>query len=322
MEPILHREATRNDLSPKQLRGAAFAHPVDGVAVRATDADLLAIRTKAALKVMPAGTVATHLTAARLRGWWLPQLAHEPVIVCTDGEAPHHDRRGVYVRRCAIPARHRTVLRGVAIASAEWTIIELAETLSFLDLVIAIDSALSVGDVTVEGLRSSLVPGRRGVRNLRKALLFCDARSQSPGETALRLVHTLAGIGVDVQAEYRDDDGTLLASMDLRVRGTSYCPEYDGAPHREASTHRRDLRRERLLHRLGVRRSGFTVTDVRENPREIIAMAAEALGRPWAFSVEDVKPEIDRSSLTYAGTAALQRRLQRFARPSPPRRAA
>lgn len=322
MEPILHREAARRGLSPKQLRGASFAHPVDGVAVRAADADLLSVRTAAALAVMPAGTVATHLTAARLRGWWLPQTREGPVIVCTDGDAPHHDRRGVYVRRCAISTRHRTTLRGIAVASAEWTIIELAETLSFIDLVIVIDSAIAAGDVTPESLRASLVPGRRGVRNLRKALLFCDGRSQSAGETALRLVHTLAGIGVEVQAEYRDHDGTLLAALDLRVRGTNYCPEYDGAPHREAATHRRDLRRERLLHRLGVRRAGFTVTEIRDCTHEIVQTAAEAVGRPGYFTAGDVTPEIQRSSLTYAGAAALERRLSRFARPVSPRRAA
>lgn len=322
MEPILHRDARHHDLSSKQLRGPGFAHPVAGVAVLAADRDDVAVRSRAALAVLPVGTVVTHLTAARLRGWWLPHLTDEPVIVCTDSTAPHHDRRGVYVRRCGIPARHRTALQGIAVASPEWTIIELAETLSFLDLVVVIDSALACGDLTLDSLRTSLVPGRRGVRNLRKALLYCDGRSQSPGESVLRLVHTLVGIPVDVQAEYRDDDGTLLAMVDLRVRGTQYAPEYDGAPHRDAATHRRDLRRERLLHALGVRRAGFTVTEIRQQTDEIVRAAAAALGRPWAFSAADVRPEIDRSSITRAGMAGLERRMRRFARPTPPRRTA
>src|SRR5690606_31575374 len=116
MEPILHRDASRHGLSTKQLRAKTFAHPVNGVAVLAGDADDLRARTRAALGVMPPGAVATHVTAALLRGWWLPPLAEVPVVVCTDGEAPHLDRRGVYVRRCAIPARHRTTYDGIPVA--------------------------------------------------------------------------------------------------------------------------------------------------------------------------------------------------------------
>src|SRR5690606_21235983 len=126
----------------------SFIHPVDGVAIPASLAADLRTRTVAALAVMPGHTVATHLTAAALRGWALPRNLPVPVIVCTDGEAPHLDRRGVYVRRCEIPARHRTTLDGIPVASAEWTIIELAETLSLIDLVTVIDSALLAGHTT------------------------------------------------------------------------------------------------------------------------------------------------------------------------------
>ena len=304
----------------KQLRGRAFAHPVDGVAIASSQADDLRIRTAAALRVMPPGTVATHLTAAALRGWAIPRGLAVPVIVCTDGDAPHLDRRGVYVRRCAIPPRHRTVLDGIAIASAEWTIAELAETLALIDLVTVIDSALAAGHTTMARLRDAVVPGRRGVRTLRKALLYCDERSESPGESALRLVHTLSGIAVESQVELSDHDGTLVLRLDPRVLGTSYAPEFDGAEHRDPRTHRRDLRRERALHRFGIRRSGFTFVEICRQPEEIVRMAAEALGRPGAFSASDVRPELAKSSLTRGGMAALERRLALFGRTEPPRR--
>ncbi len=321
MDPVLHREAAQRGLTPDQLRTKSFVQPVHGASMSAALADDLRERCRTALLVLPAGSVITHLTAGRLRGWWLPRLSHEPVIACTDGDAPHLDRRGVYVRRCRIPPRHRTEVDGVAIASPEWTLVELAETLSLVDLVVAIDSALHLEHTTVDLIRAALVPGRRGVRTLRKALLLCDGRSESAGETVLRLVHTLSGIPVDVQAEYRDERGEVLVALDLRVRGTNYAPEYDGAVHRDAPTHRRDLRRERILHQLGIRRAGYTMVEVRELPTEIVRLATEALGRhPNAFSATDARAEIGRSSLTRAGMQALEKRLQRFARRDPPRR--
>jgi len=320
VEPILHRDALEHGLTVKQLRNRSFAHPVDGVAIAASQSSDLQTRTLAALRVMPPDAVATHVTAAALRGWALPRGLHVPVVVCTDGDAPHLDRRGVYVRRCAIPPAHRTVVCGIAMASAEWTIIELAETLALVDLVVVIDSALAAGHTTVPHLREALVPRRRGVRTLRKALLYCDGRSESAGESALRLVHTLSGISVDSQVELRERDGTLLARLDLRVRGTSYAPEFDGAEHRDPRTHRRDLLRERTLHRLGIQRAGFTFVEICRQPEEIVRLASEALGRPGSFSASDVRPELERSSLTRTGMAALERRMARFTRSEPPRR--
>lgn len=319
MEPILHRDAAAHGHTLKQLRSQSFSHPVNGVAVAASESDDLRTRTLAALMVMPGNAVATHLTAASLRGWAIPRGITVPVIVCTDGEAPHLDRRGVYVRRCEISPRHRTIVNGIAIASAEWTIVELAETLTLLDLVIVIDSALAAGHTTVPHLREAMVPRRRGVRVLRRALEYCDGRSQSAGETALRLVHTLSGIAVDSQVEHREHDGNLILSLDLLVRGTTYAPEFDGGDHRDARTHRRDLRRERLLHRLGIQRAGYTFVEISRQPEEIVRMAAEALGTPGRFSAVDARLEIDRSSLTRPGSAALQQRMARFARSSSPR---
>lgn len=318
MEPILHREAADHGLTVKQLRGRSFAHPVAGVATAASATDL-ATRTRAALRVMPAGTVATHLTAAALRGWALPRGLEVPVILCTDADAPHLDRRGVYVRRCGIPDRHRAAVGGIPAASAEWTVVELAETLSLLDLVTVIDSALAAGHTTVPHLREALVPGRRGVRTLRKALLYCDGRSESPGESALRLVHALSGIEVDAQVEHRERDGTLTVRLDLLVRGTRYAPEFDGGDHRDPRTHRRDLRRERTLHELGIRRAGWTFVEICRQPEEIVRIAAEALGRPGAFSAADARAAVAASSLTRNGLEALTRRMARFGRAASPR---
>lgn len=285
--------------------------------------DSLAEVCRAIALVLPRGTVFTHLTAARLRGWWLPPLAEVPVIACTDGDAPHHDRRGVYVRRCEIPPGHRDQLSGLPIASAAWTIAELAEHLSLVDLVVAVDSALHLGDVTESGLDDAVIRGRRGVRRLRQAISLCDRRSESAWETVLRLLHVLSGFRVEPQHVIRNGAGVVIARADLRITGTRRLPEYDGSGHRDRRQHELDLVRDKQLARLGYERFGYIASEILRSWPRIIRDAETACG--LAADPDRAKlwrEAFEASSLTRAGIHSLERRLRRFLRPHSPRRVA
>lgn len=321
MTAIRHGDAADHGLTRDQLRHARWAHPVNGVALPRVELDDLRARCRAVGLVLPDGAVFTHLTAARLRGWWLPRIDPFPVIACTDGAAPHHDRRGVYVRRCEIPPHHRTEVQGIPTASPEWTVVEAAEHLRLLDLVVLIDGALQQGATTLERLREAMVPGRRGVRVLRQALGLVDPRSESPWETVLRLVHVLSNIPVTSQVPVRDDHGELLARMDLQVIGTSRFPEYDGLHHSTPREFQRALQRERNLKRFGVDRAGYSNVDILGGLDQIVADAVEALGRPpGSHPTSVIRDELRRSSFTPQGYADLLRRLARFDRQQSPRR--
>lgn len=260
------------------------------------------------------------MTSAQLRGWWLPPLEALPLIACTDGDAVHHDRRGVYVRRCAIPPNHRISVRGVPVASAEWTLIELAEHLALVDLVVAIDCALNLGHTSVEAIRATMRPGRRGVRVLRRALDLCDGRSESRWETVLRLMHVMSGVEVEPQRVVRNLFDVIVARADLWVVGTRRLHEYDGADHRVRQQHEQDLRRDKTLSRLGLERYGYTAVELLRHPERVIEDADEALGRRHDPSrVGTWKREAALSSLSRAGLAALGRRLRRFTRDKTPR---
>ena len=320
MEPILHRLAHERGLTPRALRNPDLAHPTDGTALPRSDAHEL--RNVCATIVLMLGhdAVFTHLTSAMLRDWWLPRIDPVPIIACTHGEAPHLDRRGVYVRRCDLPASHREIRDGLPIASAAWTIVELAEHLSLIDLVIVIDCALHRGETSIERIRATMRKGRRGVRVLRRALDLADGRSESPWETLLRLVHVLSGIPVTPQHELRDDSGEIVYRLDLLIRGTRRAPEFDGAMHRTRDGHRRDLRREKLLQRHGIERFGYCAPELRDESATIIRDAEAALG--WSHDPTRTKiwvHEFERSSFTPQGYGALRRRLQRFARLTTPR---
>jgi hypothetical protein len=320
MEPISHRDPESRGFTRAVLRGPEFCQPVNGVSMLASSADDLVARCRAVAVVLADGAVFTHLTSAQLRGWWLPPLDDLPLIACTDGEAPHHDRRGVYVRRCEIPAGHRLQVRDVPVASAAWTIVELAEHLALIDLVAVIDCALHLGHTTAGEIRSTMRAGRRGVRVLRRALDLCDRRSESRWETVLRLLHVLSGIEVEPQFFVRNEFDLIVARADLWIVGTRRFAEYDGADHRDLHQHRKDLKREKSLSRLGFDRFGYTAAEILGDPARIITDAEDARGLPYNPSRIGLWiREADRSSLSGRGLAALRHRLRRFVRESTPR---
>lgn len=289
----------------------------------AGDADDLPRRCKAIQLMLDDDAVFTHVTSAQLRGWWLPDVLRDlPVIACTHAAAPHHDRRGVYVRRCALPDAHRRELDGVRIASPEWTIVELAEDLSLIDLVVLIDSALRLADCTIESLARAVVPGRRGAKRLRRALVLADSRSESPWETVLRLVHTLSGITeVEPQALITDETGAVVARADLRLGRSRRLPEYDGDVHRDRDQHRRDLARDKTVARVGFERYGYTAVEIHRRADRIVRDAEEALELEHdPQRVNGWLKEYRRSSLTTRGQSALRGRMRRFVRAMPPRR--
>ncbi|MFC5678019.1 hypothetical protein [Aeromicrobium endophyticum] len=320
MDPVRHRDAEARGLSPHLLRTSWFVHPAAGVAQLASTADDLASTCRAVAMVLPDDVVFTHVTSARLREWWMPLLDDLPLVACSWREAPHADRRGVYVRRCGIPPGHRERLDGVPVASAEWTIVELAEHLALLDLVALIDSALHLGHTSVDLIRATMVPGRRGVRVLRRALDLVDGRSESWWETMLRLLHVLSGFEVEPQHVVRNIAGIEVARGDLRITGTNRLAEYDGSDHRERGRHQRDLRREKALAREGIERYGYTATEIIHSPELVVRDAETARGLahvPGRLGLW--RAEASSATVSAAGQRALRRRLQRLVRITSPR---
>ena len=319
MVPVLHSRAHEVGLTANELRNRQFVQPAAGISILAAQLRDLDVVCSAVAQVLPDDAVFTHVTSAQLRSWWLPAM-ELPIVACTDSNGAHLERRGVYVRRCAIPDIHRERLRGLAVASSAWTIVELAEHLALMDLVVVIDSALQKGDVTIRAIRDAMVRGRRGVRMLRRALALCDGRSESAWETVLRLLHVLAGIDVEPQYLITDATGDPIARSDLMIKRTKRLPEYDGAHHRDRAQHERDLRREKRLARMGYERYGYTASEILREPDRIIRDAEDALGlsrdptrlRLWLA-------EMTASSFSAPGRAALTRRLHRFVRMDVPR---
>lgn len=183
------------------------------------------------------------ISAARV--WGVPILEDEFVpVVDALGWDHRATRRLTDVRYWATAddrfrvVERRSVVgdRDVAVTDLPRTIVELAARSSFARAVAAIDWAIRVrrrpGDAatTLPEIRAtaealSLV---RGGARLARALVFADGRSESAGESWMRvLIHQLGFQAPELQHEYRLSDGRRFRS-DFRWPSIRLAGEFDG----------------------------------------------------------------------------------------------
>ncbi|MCC2315488.1 hypothetical protein [Cellulomonas xiejunii] len=259
--------------------------------------------------VLPASAAFSHLTAAGLHGWWLPQLpADLPVLVDQPRAEPRSRREGIRVTRVArdVPA---ILVDGVRVATPATALLACARDLGLLDLVVLVDSALRDGCVADE-IGEVAAHGSRGGPLLRRALGLADPRSESPWETVLRVLHVTVDAPVVPQHVVRTADGVFVARGDLWLPATRVLHEYDGGVHRTAQAHTRDLRRDRALTAAGWTRRGYVAADLCRDPVAVLRDIDSAVGRPHAPA--RIRPWLSllrTSTLTAQGRARLQARL-------------
>ncbi len=222
----------------------------------------------------------THLTAAAVRGWWLPVPLVHPVFAAMPETGNRYRRRGLIVFRHPQPPMLE-FWHGLRVTTAADTLLHAARDLALLDLVVLGDSALRSKQITLSDLERIARQRRRGVRQLRRLIPLLDARSESPWESIMRVLHRAAGIPVTPQYKIYDEYGDFVARADLRIDGTRRLQEYDGADHRDKDRHRSDLGRDRALLRTGWERAGYTSTDVLYGGAAIIADTDRVLGREF-----------------------------------------
>jgi hypothetical protein len=202
--------------------------------------------------------------------------------------------------------------RGLPVDTPEEILLRAARDLGHLDLVVLLDSARRQGHIDPERMETVLASRRPGTRALAAACAASDPRSESSGETLLRVFHRAMGVDVVPQVDLHDRAGRLIARADLLVRGTTDVHEYDGAGHRSTHQHRSDLRRERALARAGYRRRGYTLDDLLNHAATVMHELDEAWGRRhrpervrrWRWMVES-------STYSESGRARLLNRWRR-----------
>lgn len=159
------------------------------------DKQTAATRSKQLIQAHAHGTLTTstgdfvysHTSAARLHGlflWNVDDLIHLLLRV-----SPSSERLGKDVRGHTQPYTESDVVKigNLRVTSLERTVVDCAMVLSYQQALVLVDHALRLGaDKTLMEAMAEGLPGRRGIRNLRMALLNADSRSESAGETLTR----------------------------------------------------------------------------------------------------------------------------------------
>lgn len=121
--------------------------------------------------------------------------------------------------------------------------------------VVAGDAALHRGSVALDQLEAAvrLVDLIRPAPCARQLPTLVDARSESPGESLLRLIATRAGIALEPQHVVRDASGVFVARCDFRLVGAErVLVEFDGkVKYDDRNALFAEKRREDALRRLG-----------------------------------------------------------------------
>ncbi|MHB2023073.1 MAG: type IV toxin-antitoxin system AbiEi family antitoxin domain-containing protein [Mycobacteriales bacterium] len=182
--------------------------------------------SRAAAVVLATGGVASHVTAARVHGLWLIDRDDWATVLPDVHRTP---RPGLHLVREPLGPRAVTRINEVPLTTPERTLIDLCRRGSRLQAVCAIESALRAGLVSKtawERLRTHrLAP-------VRERAGLADPASESPLETAVRLLLEDAGIRVASQVTIRDRAGEPVARLDLVIAGSRVAVECDGKdPH-------------------------------------------------------------------------------------------
>ena len=234
-KPFTRAQARSAGITDHQLRGSRYRVLLHGVYVASAVPDTAHLRAAAALLVHPPGAVASHQTAARVHGAPVPahQLEHVTVANADD----RRQRRGLKCHVAAIAAADVQVVRGLRISAPHRMFVELAASLSLVDLVV-------VGDWLVGPKQKLTTPenlveycGRSKEAHAgqaRTAAAYVRERVDSPMETRLRMLLVLAGLPEpEVNRVVRDDHGTVVLRLDLCYPGVRLGVEYDGRQHVE-----------------------------------------------------------------------------------------
>ncbi len=236
------------------MRGVYWTRPSGGPSAATV---LRAARLFAGGGTAPLGVVVGR-SAVKLWGFgdssapWLPELV-------LPGAVTRRQPVDLRYRWDRLQAADLTTRDGMPCTTVSCTLVDIARTAPFAQIVVLADAALRLGLVTREQLTEATA-GQRGSA----ALSFADGRAESAFESLVRTELAAAGLPPPLlQHEVRDGTGRLVARVDFAWPQSNLVVEADGsATHTGALALRDDLRRQNLLVDLGLTVLRFTWGDL------------------------------------------------------------
>lgn len=232
---------------------------------------------------MPQTQFFSHSTAALFYGIPLPRAVERAQTIHVSARPAGGLPRAQGVRGHHEAWDREPVRRGeLFLSSPVDTWCELWRELSIEELVAAGDY-LVTGDepysgnpplATLDELKNAVYSygSRRGVRKLREALALVRYGSMSPMETTTRLFLVAHGLPEpELNHPVFDDDGALLALIDLAYPEYKVAIEYQSGLHMASPQHRNDIARRERLEDRGWTVIYISIDDIRHRPHETLA---------------------------------------------------
>ena len=262
-------------VSRMQLQGVSWRNLGKGVYVWAGIPDSPTVRLAAVRLRLPREAAFSGRTAAWLHGLDLP-LSFDPIEVTEPDASGLSVRVGLMVRRVDLGEGDVVVRLGFRTTSITRTLADLARTLSKVEAVVAIDTALHGRLVDLNHLDAWVRArrGKKGVAALRRFIALAEPASESPMETRLRILLLEAGLPrPESQVNLFDAAGRFLARVDLYYPDARLAIEFDGGHHRDTLV--ADNRRQNDLLGAGYDLLRFTSPDI-TNARELVVARVRA----------------------------------------------
>jgi hypothetical protein len=232
----------------------------------------------AALHISPAGSFASHETAAALWGASVGDL--NEVHVSVPKGSSRSERRGIVAHRAATDQNPR-LHRGLLVSEPTRVFLELAAARKDLvDLIAVGDSLVRRKRTTPEDLVAAAEGYTgKGSRLARRAASYVRSGVDSPTESRLRMLIVLSGLP-EPQANdiLREQNGEWSRRLDLCYPDLKLIIEYDGRHHTEVRANwLSDIKRREALEADGWRLVIVTSEGLYDTPLETLQRVRFAL---------------------------------------------
>lgn len=192
-------------------------------------ADRHVLRARPLLRSRPADRAASHLTATLLWDLPVPEVDLTRLHVCHAQPVGTSRRRAAYTVHLCPGSERIVVHEGLQVVAPATALVGTAMQVATGPAVAAIDAGLQRRLVTRTELEAELDRAARvpQVVAARLAVGRADGRSESPGESLLRLILVDLGLTVIPQYPVRDGD-VVIARVDFYLPELGVVLEFDG----------------------------------------------------------------------------------------------
>ena len=248
-----------------------------------------ALRVAAARVCIGRTGVASHQSAAVLHG--IDLLRHPPdgAVWLTRSPDQYRGRPpdGVHLYSARLPRQHVTTLYGLPVTTATRTVVDLARSQTYMEGVVAMDSARRLRKTTDLGLADALrsCAGWPGADQARRVTAFSSEDAESVLESCARVVFAEEGLPAPVlQAAIATADGEFIGRVDFCWPAYRVIAEADGmAKYDDPRRAREQIMRDIRLRDAGYKVVHFTWAELFGTQERVIARIRAAFTAPSSY---------------------------------------